>query len=1289
MAGIEGIRAPRVGAAEPQARTAPLNPEATKALVETIKGAVALTPEEKTAMAALPPLQRAQYQTVAARLSGPDREAFAKLLIEGKLTAGRDLKMRGDLLGNLANLATQPLEPGIDRRELVAQAIRNVADPSTITQGAEDTCGAATQQILLAKENPAEYVRILSGLASQEGKVELVGGQTLTRPKNWSQADIPGQGSQLLQTAFMAYAAGGYDVATDTRADGEKGGLYASEVAYLQEGILGRAINTVMGDDPQILDKIAAQANSGRPVSVLIEVEGKGHYVQVSAVKDGKLTYTDPRDGKTHTVDAAGFAPLIKAADLEAKPGTALKAARPTDKQGIMGGCGVIKAIVKAVTSVVRAVVNVVKKAVSAVVNIVKATVSLVKNVALATVAVFKTIAKVTLTIAQTALRVGYYLATLRFGSALNAAKEGVKKAWEETKEGASEVWKHTKAALKDVGTIIMEGIKLAEATIPGFKLVTDFMKTELGQKILMALAILSMIPPLTVIAPVMMAIALYQGAQMLGQGLQNGDFKMAAMGLLTVASSAVGLKGAVGGAGAVSAGTQKALNIATGAVKAGVALESGDIKGAILAGAAVGSAAGGSAVAQQVTNLATKGFAIADAVQNKDWMAVGAATVAVAAGGLALASMDTDDSKPKTGIAKMWDDAKNWVGEKVDAFVESPVGKVVMAPVNWVKSGLNAADEFMFGEKINVLQPDGTMAEIRKPGDGLVPKVTGWFKENVQDPVAKAFTPAKEELGKLTGKIDESVKSLKSPLTDAAKATDTAAYGEDGKSGIVGGAKDAISKGFAPVRDGAAAGSAAIKDGATAAANKLSSMVGKEPTTAQTPGTTGVPPAPGAAPTPAVAAAPGATPAEGPDAEKPWYQKAVDWGKGKYDAAKTNVNNVMGKVEAVKADVAPVQNDIAAKLASINKAHDTFMAGVETVKSVTSGEATKALRQGGQFLAGVGYTDLGNGMNALADKADQARSVKKAVETGDVGTGLEAAGSFAGLNDVAATGRKITQGQRMLESAKSGNAASAVWNAGQFIGSEETIDAGNRLFALDDTKRAMDEGDVAGALDGAGRFSGSKAIGNAGTTARNAQYAKEAADRGEVGNAMYFAGRAADNKDMQNLGDRVDSGEEALRNAQGTDRYGRKLTDAERIAGVMGNTGRAVDSDELQTGERAVNQADRLNQAFDRKNQMQAMNAASDLASTLGRKQASRNMRDNVEEQEKRESLAREIGEEVEGERTVDLMNTVARTQGMQAQDISMQADAEAKEVERKAKFAGDILAKGEDIGKKLTGRG
>lgn len=1006
------------------------------------------------------------------------------------------------------------------------------------------------------------------------------------------------------------------------REEGWKGGEAVEEAPLRAYGLLEKEKGSPEGALPASADPAAPPAEP-KPTRDKID---KHTALRVNAV----LNAAAIASGQISGVDAAFEQHLDKAAEPPPPP-------PPPPPKKKKKGCGaIVDKVVGAVTGIVKGIVKAVKAAIAATISIIKT--------------------------------------QIKMAAAL--ARGDVKGAMEEAKAGLKEAWGHTKEMLKGLGEVVTNGISLLEATVPGFKLVTDFMKSSIGQKLIMALGILAMIPPLTaVLGPVMLCIALYQGTQMVGAGLQNGDFKMAAMGLLTVASSMVGLRGATGGAGAAANATaQKTLNIASNTLKAVDAAERGDWKGAIMAGASAGAAAGSSATAQQVANLATKGVAAVEAAKKKDWMAVAAAGAAVGAAGLALASMDTDDSKPKSWISQKYDDAKKWVGEKLDAFADSAVGKVVLAPVNWVKSGLDRTDQFLFGTRL----ADGT-----RDGDGLVTKVGEWWKENVQQPVAKAFSPAREALSEVSREIDEGVAKLKQPLESGAGSLDKAAYGPDGKSGVFGALKSGVSKAFEPLENAAERGSAAIRDGVADLSKRAADALGTEP---EVPAAKGGPAAvQAAAPAPLgnPEAAAGASSKETPG----MLARAWNWIAGKAQAAQTNAQNIAGKVDAVAQDVKQVQTDLADRLAEINKAHDTFMAGVEAVRAVSDGDARRALRAGGTALGAVGYQDLGTGMQDLANRLDDAERTRRAIEEGDAATGLEAIGNFAGLEDVAAAGRKLNQAKRVAEAAESGNTAEFLYQAGQFVESENARDAANRLAALEAAQRALKNDDLAGAMGLLGQATGSKALGAAGETLRDAENARLYAEQGQYGNALASLGRAAGDKGIQDLGGKIDSAEAAARNLQGKDRYGNELEAEDAAAAFLANMGQATGSKQLQTGSRLVSNAGAVRRAMNRGDQAAANRAAARMMTDLERKQAQENLQRKADELDERLRLATALGSAAEDGRLGDLVDGIGETQGLKAQQLEASADARAFEAQ--AKKVGRSLTAAEKLGRKLTGKG
>lgn len=281
------------------------------------------------AYANLTPEQKAKYDEIA-RALGDDpaaRRALALLLVSGALDT-KDLQGGATLLDHLHTLATGPIAEGLDRRKLLSDVVRDIADPSQISQGNYNTCAAATAQRLLAGQSPAEYARLMAGLASPSGEVRLANGDLLVRPADWNQSTGDGRdlAGRLFQSSMMAYAAGKagetYSNATDTRtkANGQKvKGLSAAEVVYLFEGILGKdytkyGVSDIGAD--KLMQKIKDVVAGGGVVPCAITLNGKHHEVLVTKIENGRVHYFDPKTGQTRTMSEEEFKSALYNANI-------------------------------------------------------------------------------------------------------------------------------------------------------------------------------------------------------------------------------------------------------------------------------------------------------------------------------------------------------------------------------------------------------------------------------------------------------------------------------------------------------------------------------------------------------------------------------------------------------------------------------------------------------------------------------------------------------------------------------------------------------------------------------------------------------------------------------------------------------------------------------------------------------------------------------------------------------------------------------------------------------------
>lgn len=261
---------------------------------------------EEKAVATMTPADRAAYRTVAALVETDTegRLALQNLVLSGRLAASPVTASGDSVLVQLAKLSTQPLGDGINRRTLVAQLLEEIDDPAKIYQGDHNTCVPAVVTIMLARRHPAEFVRLVAGLASPEGRVEMASGAMLQRAADWRAPDGGRTLDQaLLQPALMAYGVKWekltYDNARDRLSDGGNG-LSVQEANVVLQGISNRAARAVEfyssrdGVDAAV-EHIAKATAQGLPVPVGVTWTGiKGHKILVEKIADGRVYYTNP-----------------------------------------------------------------------------------------------------------------------------------------------------------------------------------------------------------------------------------------------------------------------------------------------------------------------------------------------------------------------------------------------------------------------------------------------------------------------------------------------------------------------------------------------------------------------------------------------------------------------------------------------------------------------------------------------------------------------------------------------------------------------------------------------------------------------------------------------------------------------------------------------------------------------------------------------------------------------------------------------------------------------------------
>lgn len=287
---------------------------------------------EKEKLATMSPQDQEKYQQVQKELQAandPVAElALQKLLFEDKLPGAKDVKGQGTTLDNLATLANPctQLADGLDRGKLLSDVVQELATPDAIAQHTKNTCGPTAASIYLAMNNPAEYVRLATGLASPSGQVELANGATLQRVDNTIADDGSGRSTsqRLMEPALMDYANGplGYDNARDVHTIGGIGtvpGALPFMMEPVLEAVTGQQFDSIDLVYPwartQVMDNIKALTDQGKQAMVMTQYTDAGmqglHWITVTNVTDDQVTYVNPW-GREETISRQQFEDMLR-----------------------------------------------------------------------------------------------------------------------------------------------------------------------------------------------------------------------------------------------------------------------------------------------------------------------------------------------------------------------------------------------------------------------------------------------------------------------------------------------------------------------------------------------------------------------------------------------------------------------------------------------------------------------------------------------------------------------------------------------------------------------------------------------------------------------------------------------------------------------------------------------------------------------------------------------------------------------------------------------------------------
>lgn len=226
------------------------------------------------------------------------------------------------LLENLEKVSVQELGPRVDRKELLEKLLTHLTQPERMTQGDRGTCAPTGIQHVLADRYPAEYVRLVSGLASPQGSVTTANGESLVRVersiKDKSGRDLP---SRLIQSALMDYGNGSetYDHRKDWHT-GEQDqiavlhqanpwvegsghlenghpGLYPNEVTRVLRAVLPGAADTYFVNPERSLEhlnNLRGAHQRGETVVVGLKWRDSAHLLVVKEVAADHLVLWNP-----------------------------------------------------------------------------------------------------------------------------------------------------------------------------------------------------------------------------------------------------------------------------------------------------------------------------------------------------------------------------------------------------------------------------------------------------------------------------------------------------------------------------------------------------------------------------------------------------------------------------------------------------------------------------------------------------------------------------------------------------------------------------------------------------------------------------------------------------------------------------------------------------------------------------------------------------------------------------------------------------------------------------------
>lgn len=284
-----------------------------------------------------------------AALPAAQREKFIDVMAKGdevtvKLMA-ISCEKAGDLYAERASDGSTMLD-NLDRmagasgaRQFLNYTLADMMKPDRIWQGDAPTCTAATMQYELAKEKPAEYARIMTGL-TVGGSATLAGGGVMETQvgdallQSMLSKDQRSPTEAVFQSAAMEFANGAdkYDLAarrsTHENADGTTKtykGLYGEQIREMVGQLFGIDYTTTRIENNEQAAAALATLNRSnapnRPVLVdLVVDETHNHCVAFEGFSNGRVYFRDPQTGKKDSISEQQFLETAAAVHVAPRP---------------------------------------------------------------------------------------------------------------------------------------------------------------------------------------------------------------------------------------------------------------------------------------------------------------------------------------------------------------------------------------------------------------------------------------------------------------------------------------------------------------------------------------------------------------------------------------------------------------------------------------------------------------------------------------------------------------------------------------------------------------------------------------------------------------------------------------------------------------------------------------------------------------------------------------------------------------------------------------------------------